>query len=61
MKLGIFNYLHRQDGCTPWDAGKAQPPLKEILSNPFLYLPPNGRALVPGCGSVGFHNYQYIN
>ncbi|QQR91504.1 MAG: methyltransferase domain-containing protein [Myxococcales bacterium] len=33
---------------TPWDAGDASPTLKELVKSGTL---PEGRALVPGCGS----------
>ena len=52
QKVLCFNLSYRKDDCTPWDAGKAQPPLTEILTNPMLSFPPDGRALVPGCGRV---------
>ncbi|PPQ80619.1 hypothetical protein CVT25_001648 [Psilocybe cyanescens] len=40
-----------QKGVTPWDAGDAQPSLKEAVKSSGLDLPSSGRALVPGCGS----------
>ncbi|KAI0829469.1 S-adenosyl-L-methionine-dependent methyltransferase [Trametes gibbosa] len=39
-----------QAGLTPWDAGTAQPALKELVESSGLDLPRSGRALVPGCG-----------
>jgi len=39
-----------QAKVTPWDAGKIQPPLKEVVEDSGLDLPRSGRALVPGCG-----------
>jgi len=39
----------KQD-VTPWNAGKFQPPLKELITSQMVDLPRNGRALVPGCG-----------
>ncbi|PPQ66635.1 hypothetical protein CVT24_006927 [Panaeolus cyanescens] len=38
-------------GITPWDAGEVQPSLIEAIEKSGLELPPNGRALVPGCGT----------
>ncbi|OBZ76484.1 putative thiol methyltransferase 2 [Grifola frondosa] len=35
---------------TPWDAGYAQPPLRDLIQSNVLDLPRSGRALVPGCG-----------
>ncbi|KAH9477419.1 putative thiol methyltransferase 2 [Psilocybe cubensis] len=40
-----------QKGVTPWDAGEAQPSLKEAVEKSGLEFPKTGRALVPGCGS----------
>ncbi|KAF4616903.1 hypothetical protein D9613_008747 [Agrocybe pediades] len=40
-----------QKGVTPWDAGEAQPSLKEVVESSGLDLPRSGRALIPGCGS----------
>jgi SAM-dependent methyltransferase len=34
-------------GDTPWDKGRAAPPLEKALS----HIPAAGRALVPGCGT----------
>lgn len=35
---------------TPWDVGKIQPPLKDLIESHRLPLPNTGRALVPGAG-----------
>jgi hypothetical protein len=37
---------------TPWEAGEMQPPLQEAIERSGLEFTRNGRALVPGCGSV---------
>ncbi|KAI0057814.1 S-adenosyl-L-methionine-dependent methyltransferase [Artomyces pyxidatus] len=37
---------------TPWDAGEAQPPLRDLLESSRLPLPTSGKALVPGCGKA---------
>jgi len=39
----------KQD-ITPWDAGKIQPPLRDLIESYRLDLPVSGKALVPGCG-----------
>ena len=44
--------ISRKDGTTPWDAGQAQPPLKDLLDSKVLDLPSTGSAFVPGCGTV---------
>ena len=52
-KNSIYTGLvFRKDGMTPWDAGQAQPPLKELLESKVLDLPSTGSAFVPGCGTV---------
>ncbi|KAI0700653.1 thiol methyltransferase 1 [Cerioporus squamosus] len=35
---------------TPWDAGKIQPPLNDLVKSKILDVPRGGKALVPGCG-----------
>lgn len=42
----------RKESVTPWDAGRVQPPLQELLESARLDLPKSGRALVPGCGKA---------
>lgn len=42
----------RTMGVTPWEAGEIQPPLQEAIERSGLEFARNGRALVPGCGSV---------
>ena len=39
---------HWEEGHTPWDAGGVSPELVELVESGDL---PEGRALVPGCGS----------
>jgi len=39
-----------EESVTPWDNGNVQRALVEALASPILSLPPQGRALVPGCG-----------
>ncbi|TFK86299.1 thiol methyltransferase 1 [Polyporus arcularius HHB13444] len=36
--------------ATPWDAGKVQPPLKDLIDSRILDVPRGGKALVPECG-----------
>jgi len=39
-----------QKGVTPWDAGKSQISLLEMLDAGKIVLPERGKVLVPGCG-----------
>jgi hypothetical protein len=50
----ILNATSRRENVTPWDAGDVQPSLKEAVESSGIEFPREGRALVPGCGSVGF-------
>jgi hypothetical protein len=54
-----------QKGIKPWDAGKSAPALVELLEKNRI---PEGKALVPGCGTVSLrrpkcsiisHEYSY--
>lgn len=40
-----------QNQDTPWDKGRAAPPLKEILEKSTREIWGDGRVLVPGCGT----------
>ncbi|OCH88290.1 S-adenosyl-L-methionine-dependent methyltransferase [Obba rivulosa] len=40
-----------QEKVTPWDVGRPQPPLQDLVGSNEVELPKTGRALVPGCGS----------
>lgn len=51
IRLPLVRAL-RVEKNTPWDAGRPQPPLVEILKSPLLQVPAHGKALVPGCGRV---------
>ena len=44
----------RRQNVTPWDKGDVQPSLKEAVESSGIEFPREGRAFVPGCGSVGF-------
>jgi hypothetical protein len=44
--------LSRKAKVIPWDGGGSQPPLREVIESGEIDFPRQGRALVPGCGSV---------
>jgi len=39
-----------KNGITPWDVGRSQPPLRDIIVSGRVKFPTEGTALVPGCG-----------
>ena len=50
-------WAHREENITPWDYGQHQPPLKKLLESKVLDLSVDGRALVPGCGTVSYSSF----
>ena len=54
-ELTVCLRSYRKNGITPWDIGHSQPPLRDLLVSGKVSFPAEGRALVPGCGTVSAH------
>lgn len=48
----VNNKPQRKKKVTPWETGDIQPALREVIESGLVDFPRQGRALIPGCGSV---------